>query len=351
MRAALFVALILCALISDGLDAAAGDSFGGRVPKAEKPGLREQAKSLLLRWFRRPDGRFESRWADHELSEADMIFFQTKDTMWQSVFATFGSPGPTHVGLIVKTEDGELGLLQALDPHFKMKPTPRIRRGVRPGEVCWTPDLVNYLREYDGRIFVRPFRGTLPADASRRLTTWARHQVGKPYGLHKLGLPPIGLPIQSLHLGGPAQIEGDSWFCSELVASALVVTRHLSPWHVRPSRTDPEDLFTDRLLNLRSAWEAPLLWSASIPESSKTPPRLEVARPQFVELTIQNPTQHTYRLTLNGEFIADLPPYHEVPIRGIAGRVTLRAKPLRSTAGEQLLTGDVTEDTNWSLSQ
>ncbi len=351
MRAALSLIFALCVLTAAENNSSAGESVGRGSSKSDKPGLREKTKSLLLRWFRRPDGRFESRWAEHELSEGDMVFFQTKDTMWQSVFATFGSPGPTHVGLIVKTEDGELGLLQALDPHFKMKPTPRILRGVRPGEVCWTPDLVNYLREYDGRIFVRPFRGTLPADASRRLTAWAMRQVGKPYGFHKLGLPPIGLPIQSLHLGGPAQVDGDSWFCSELVASALVVTRHLSPWHVRPSRTDPEDLFTDRLLNLRSTWETPHLWSVSISESSTTPPRLEVARPQFVELTIQNPTQHTYRLTLDGEFVADLPPHHEVPIRGTAGRVTLRAKPLRSTAGEQSLTGDVTEDTTWSLSQ
>ena len=351
MRAALFLTLALCVLTSNGGDAVAGESLGGRVPKSEKPSLRDKAKSLLLRWFRRPDGRFETHWAEHELSEGDIVFFQTKDTTWRSVFAAFGSPGPTHVGLIIKKEDGELGLLQALDPHFKMKPTPRLRRGVRAGEVCWTPDLANYLSEYDGRIFVRPFRGTIPADVSCRLTAWAMRQIGKPYGLHKLGLPPIGLPIQSLHLGGPAQVEGDSWFCSELVASALVVTRHLSPWHVRPSRTDPEDLFTDRLLNLHSAWESPLLWSADVPETPDAPNRHDVAKPQFVELTVQNPTRHTYRLTLNGQFVADLPPHHEVPVRGVAGRVTLRAEPLHSMTGAQTLTGEVTEDTTWSLSQ
>ena len=354
MRAALFLTLALCGLASSGGDAPAGEGVGRRSAKSDKPGLRDKVKSLLLRWFRRPDGRWENQWAEHLLSEGDIVFFQTKDTTWQTVFAAFGSPGVTHIGLVVRQDDGELGLLHALDPHFKIKPSLRLRRGVTVGQVCWTPDVVDYLSEYDGRVFIRPYRSVFPANASRRLTEWAKRQVGKPYGVHKLGLPPIGLPVQSwFHLAGPAQVEDDSWFCSELIASALVVTRHLSPWHVRPVRTDPEDLFSDHWINLQPAWEPPLLWSASIPEAPEAQRLHDVAKPQFVELTIKNPTRHTYRLVLNRQFVTDLPPRHEIPVRGVAGQVNLRAEPLRSMTGQQTLSlsGDVTEDTTWSLSQ
>lgn len=352
MRAALSLILTLCVLTAVENNSSAGEAVGRGSSKSDKPRLRDKVKSLLLRWFRRSDGQFETRWAEHELGEGDIVFFQTKDTTWQSVFAAFGSPGTTHIGLVARQEDGELGLLHALDPHFKVKPTPRLRRGVTAGQVCWTPDVVDYLSEYDGRVFIRPYRGPFPANASRRLTEWAKRQIGKPYGIHKLGLPPIGLPVQSwFHLAGPAQVEDDSWFCSELVASALVVTRHLSPWHVRPVRTDPEDLFSDRWINLQPAWEPPLIWSANGSAKLDESSRHDVAKPQFVELTIQNPTRHTYRLTLNGQFVADLPPQHEIPLRGVAGRATLQAESLHSMTGAQTLTGDVTEDATWSLSQ
>ena len=258
MRAFLVFVTLLMISGYGSANTPAGESFGRRPVQEEghkKPG---KVKSFLLRLVRRPDGRPQPQWAEHELSEGDLVYFRTKDETWRSVFAAFGSPGPTHIGMVVRQDDGELGLLHALDPNLKIKSVVQRLRGVKPGQVCWTPNVVEYLDNYDGDVCVRPYRGAFPADASRRLTTWAKRQVGKPYGIHKLLLPPMGLPIQSLHFGGPAQVDGDSWFCSELVASALVVTRHLSPWHVRPVRTDPEDLFTDRLLNLRPHWEPPL---------------------------------------------------------------------------------------------
>lgn len=217
----------------------ADDPFAERFAKqAGSDQGRAGSATFLQRWFRRRDGQWEQHWSVHDVREGDSIFFQCQSRLWQATFATFGSPGPTHVAIVVKMDDGQLGLLQAVDPQLKIKPTLK-HPDYKAGQVCLSPDVTGFLRQYDGRIWVRPLRGSLHQDTSQRLTAWARHQVGKPYGMDKLIGSPLGLPVQVLHLGGPAQVDGHWWFCSELVASGLVVTGHMSPWHVRPSRVDP----------------------------------------------------------------------------------------------------------------
>jgi hypothetical protein len=321
----------------------AGDLSGRRLAKgAGDHQDTADSEAFLQRWFRRRDGRWKPYWSAHEVREGDIIFFQNKSQLWQAAFSTFGSPGPTHVAIVVKMDEGQLGLLQAVDPQLKFKPTLE-HPGYKPGRVCLSPDVAGFLRQYDGRIWVRPLRGTLHPTTSQRLTAWAQHQVGKPYGLDKLIGPPLGLPIQILHLGGPAQVDGRFWFCSELVASGLVVTGHLSPWHVRPCRVDPEDLFSDRLLNLQPAWEPPLLWSTRIPANpnrpqpglaTTNPSRAEtpivlavqqhgVARTELARLTIQNTTNNHYRLTINGQFFGDLRPNQAITATSPAGSVEL----------------------------
>lgn len=245
----------------------AGDGLWRQASKETHRDNSESVReSFLQRWFRRRDGQWEQEFSAYQVGEGDLVFFQTNDPTWQNIFAAGGSPGPTHVGLVVRGETGRLGLLQALDPQFKLKGMLKWP-GATPGRVCWTPDVVGYLEQYPGKVWVRRHRAALPATVSQRLTAWAKRQLGKPYGLAKILHPPLGLPIQTTHLGGPARVEGDSWICSELVASALVVTRHFSHWHVRPSRVDPEDLFSDRLLNLKPAWEPPLRWSSRTDET------------------------------------------------------------------------------------
>ena len=265
-------------------------------------------------------------------------------------------------------DDGELGLLQATDPQLMIKPTLE-HPGYKPGHVCLSPDVTGFLRKYEGRIWVRPLRGPLHPATSQRLTEWARRQVGKPYGLDKLVGPPLGLPIQVLHLFGRAQVEGEWWFCSELTASALVVTGHLSQWHVRPCRVDPEDLFSDRLLKLQPAFEPPLLWSTRVPPNPNRPQpgmatthsgRTETsialtgqhhgtARTELARLTIQNPTNNHYRLTINGQFFGNLLPKQAITATGPAGPVELVARPTSIQEPILILSGRVQADATWTL--
>lgn len=347
----------------------ADDPFEGRLAKpADSDQGAAGSATFLQRWFRRRDGQWEQHWSVHEVREGDIIFFQCQSRLWQTTFATFGSPGPTHVAIVVKMDDGQLGLLQAVDPQLKFKSALK-HPGYKAGQVCLSPDVTGFLRQYDGRIWVRPLRGSLHPATSQRLTAWARHQVGKPYGMDKLIGPPLGLPVQVLHLGGPAQVDGHWWFCSELVASGLVVTGHLSPWHVRPSRVDPEDLFSDRLLKLQPAWEPPLLWSTRIPANLNRPQpglattnsgRAEipivlagqqqgVARAELARLTIQNPTNNHYRLTINGQFFGDLRPNQAITATGPAGSVELVARPSSIHEPILILSSRVQADATWSL--
>lgn len=347
-----------------------GEPSGGRLTKeADSEQGTAGSATFLQRWFRRRDGSWEQQWSEYALREGDIVFFQNKSRLWQATFAAFGSPGPTHVGIVVRMDDGELGLLQAADPQLKLKPASN-HPGYKPGRVCWSPDVIGFLREYDGRICVRQLRSPLHPITSQRLTEWAKRQVCKPYGLDKVIGPPLGLPIQILHLGGKAQVEGEFWFCSELVSSALVVTGHLSQWHVRPSRVDPEDLFTDRLLNLQPAWEPPLLWSTRIPANpnrpqpglaTTNPDRAEtpivlaaqqhgVARTELARLTIQNPTNNHYRLTINGQFFGDLRPNQAITATGPAGAVELVARPASIHDPILILSGRVQADATWTLS-
>lgn len=349
----------------------AGEASGGRLPRAVGGEQSEAAsRSFLQRWFRRRDGRWEPYWSEYQVREGDIVFFQCKDRLWQAAFATFGSPGPTHVAIAVRMDDGQLGLLQAVDPQLKLKPTLE-HPGYKPGRVCWSPDVAGFLRKYEGRIWVRPHRGPLHPVASQRLTAWAKHQVGKPYGLDKVIGPPLGLPIQLLHLGGPARVDGHFWFCSELVASGLVVTGHLSPWHVRPSRVDPEDLFSDRLLHLQPAFEPPLLWSSRIPAIPNRPqPELtainsgraqgpivlgkqhvEASRTEMARLTIRNPTNNHYRLTINGHYFGELRLNSTISATGPAGAVELVARPASIHEPILILSGHVQADATWTLSQ
>jgi len=362
------VSFVVCGLELNHLSA--GDPFNVRNSNEHRTEDGEQVQeSFLLRWFRQRDGRWVDQWSAYEVREGDIVFFQNKSRVWQATFAAFGSPGPTHVGIVIRMDNGELGLLQAADPQLKLKPASN-HPGYKPGRVCWSPDVVGFLREYEGRICVRPLRGPLHPITSQRLTEWAKRQVGKPYGLDKVIGPPLGLPIQVLHLGGPAQVDGHFWFCSELVSSALVVTGHLSQWHVRPSRVDPEDLFSDRLLNLNPAWEPPLLWSTRVPANpnrpqpglaTTNPGRAEtpivlaaqqhrVARAELVRLTIQNPTNNHYRLTINGHYFGELRPNSTTTATGPAGAVELVARPASIHEPILILSGHVQADATWTLS-
>ena len=114
----------------------AGELSGGRLTKnADSEQGTADSASFLQRWFLRRDGRWEPYWSVYDVREGDIVFFQCKSRLWQAAFSTFGSPGPTHVAIVVRMDDGELGLLQATDPQLKVKPTLE-HPGYKPGHVC-----------------------------------------------------------------------------------------------------------------------------------------------------------------------------------------------------------------------
>ncbi len=201
----------------------------------------------------------------YQPSEGDLIFFNSGTLAKQLAFCLTCSGGfsqPTHVGVVVKDRDGELKLLQALDPIFK-GPVHR-REGYEPGRVCMTPNILDHLKQYPGSVWIRAYHDTMTPAQSASLTAWARRQAGKPYAVQKLPLPTLGLPVQTLHLLGPARTEADSWHCSGLATASLIIMGHFDHWDLRPGFTDPEDLFSDMLVDLSPVWKSPVRWTPRV---------------------------------------------------------------------------------------
>ncbi len=196
--------------------------------------------------------------------EGDLVFFNSggpiKQALWAITLSGGGYVLPTHVGIIVKDANGVASLLQAMDPD-PMGTVAR-REGVEPGRVCMTSNVVSYLSHYPGKVWVRPYRRNLCPNHSAALTAWAIRQVGKPYAVEKLAHPTLGLPVQTMHFFGPAHTDASSWHCSGLVSAALVMMAHYGRWDLRPASTDPEDLFSDVILDLSPAWKPPVRWGS-----------------------------------------------------------------------------------------
>jgi len=329
MRASLSLILLLLAM-SSPVPAASP------IEIPDQPQVESRVQGWLVKTVRDPWGQKHSISEPYDFQEGDIVFFQSGSLAWQNLFSFHGSTGPTHVGIAMRNETGEVGLLHALDPSFG-KPV-ETGPGIHPGHVCWTPNMANYLSRYDGRIYIRRYRGAFPEQAGVVLRNWAARQIGKPYGLVKVSLPPTGLPIQVLHLGGSGQVETKSWFCSELVASALVVTGHLNPWHVRPVRTDPEDLYSDRWLALGTYWESPELWmpaSQAVSEGETTAAKVSDRSTHqqyglassWGRLTLKNRTKNMLRIRINGAWMGDVASGAELIASGPGGGLYIQADP------------------------
>ena len=124
------------------------------------------------------------------------------------------------------------------------------------------------------------------------------------------------------------------------------------------------------MLNLQPVFEPPLLWSTRIPTNpnrpqpglaTTNPGRAEtpivlaaqqhgVARTELARLTIQNPTNNHYRLTINGQFFGDLLPNQVITATGPAGSVELVARPTSIHEPILILSGRVQADATWTLS-
>src|SRR5207244_12067150 len=91
-------------------------------------------------------------------------------------------------------------------------------------------------------------------------------QVGKALAwCRAVPLAPFSSPVKGplcRRLTGPPRIEHNRWFCSEMLMIAAVLLGRVDPCIVKPSCTDPRDMFLDRRLDLSCSWEKParLCW-------------------------------------------------------------------------------------------
>jgi hypothetical protein len=176
----------------------------------------------------------------------DILLFRSGGLLKSTLYALGGSAGVTHAAIVVAGPDGCLALLDAPGPVYPVM----------------LSDVASRLQQYPGKVWVRSLRRPLTDEQSRRLTSFACAQVGKPFYLGGFLLPPFGRPVR--RWGAKCLTEKDvnapRWFCSQLVVVAGAVAGLLDAGNVRPRCTDPQDLSTDRLLDLSGCWEKPAPW-------------------------------------------------------------------------------------------
>jgi hypothetical protein len=188
----------------------------------------------------------------------DIMVYTDNNIFWEITHDLAGAFQPHGSGIVVQRPDGSLGILEA-----------------GPNDTLWVRvlDMLPHLREYESRgpVWVRKRKEPLTPEQSARLTEWAVRQEGKRFALIRLGgqLTPLRSrgPIRTYFLGKP---RGDraGYFCSELVAEAVVYAGLIDAETARPSATYPHELFYDwsfnlylnRHFTLAACWEPPARW-------------------------------------------------------------------------------------------
>ena len=194
--------------------------------------------------------------------EGDLIFF-TKDTkIYTILYPLVRSFHPFHSGIIVRRVTGELCVLEDGGEGWRT--------------ATLQPALDRMHHEYENgkaRIWVRKRLTPLTLEQSRALTAFAEGQFGRPFasvgGLAKLAIP--GRPMARSY---PDQ---KTWFCSEIVAQAMVSAGLFPANLVRPQSVTPYDLMRDRRgVYLGEYWSGMFIYS---PTLSPPPPGPFLARP------------------------------------------------------------------------
>jgi hypothetical protein len=194
--------------------------------------------------------------------EGDLIFF-TKDTkIYTLLYPLVRSFHPFHSGIIVRRVTGELAVLED--------------GGEGHRTATLQPALDRMHHEYENgiaRIWVRKRLTPLTLEQSRALTAFAEGQFGREFasvgGLMKLAIP--GRPMARSY---PEQ---KTWFCSEIVAQAMVSGGLFPANRVRPQSVTPYDLMRDRRgVYLGDYWSGMFIYS---PTLSPPPPGPRLARP------------------------------------------------------------------------
>ena len=164
---------------------------------------------------------------------------------------------PTHSGVIVRMQNGELGILESGGGDVYMtRITPLVERFTRPKEAA---------------IWVRKIQTPLTEQESAQLTSFAYQVSGIPYSRRRLlGQGTVFRsrgPIRTFFIATPKGVR-DNYFCSEVVLEALVHAGLVDRQTARPRATYPYDFFYDRSQNLyihmhpplACRWAPPALW-------------------------------------------------------------------------------------------
>ena len=194
--------------------------------------------------------------------EGDLLFF-TKDTkLYTILYPLVRSFHPFHSGIVVRRVTGELAVLEdGGEGHRTATLQPVLYR------------MYNEYQSGKARIWVRKRLTPLTLEQSRALTAFAEGQFGREFasvgGLVKLAIP--GRPMARSY---PDQ---KTWFCSEIVAQAMVSGGLFPADRVRPQSVTPYDLMRDRRgVYLGEYWSGMFIYS---PTLSPPPPGPRLARP------------------------------------------------------------------------
>ncbi|HUR54749.1 MAG TPA: hypothetical protein VMZ71_11500 [Gemmataceae bacterium] len=194
--------------------------------------------------------------------EGDLIFF-TKDTkIYTILYPIVRSFHPFHSGIIVRRVTGELCVLEDGGEGWRT--------------ATLQPVIDRMAHEYEdgkARIWVRKRLNPLTQEQSRALTAFAEAQFGRPFASVG-GLAKLAIPFRPTARSYPDQ---KTWFCSEIVAQAMVSGGLFPANRVRPQSVTPYDLMRDRRgVNLSDYWSGIYIYS---PTLSPPPPGPRLARP------------------------------------------------------------------------
>lgn len=203
-------------------------------------------------WCRESDWHPGSGQAYHP-QEGDLVFFSSVSPFYLCVYTLGRTSHPWHVGMIVRDSCGELCVLESGGPADS---------GVALVPVAHR--LCCYLHKRPHRrIWIRRIRCPLTPDQSRCLSCFAQMQNGKRFASwFRMGM--MGLPNRPLK---PTCCDQGRWFCAELVSEAMRYCGLCPAEWLRPEKTSPRDLFTDKV-DISCGWEPAETWS---PNSAPPP--------------------------------------------------------------------------------
>lgn len=199
--------------------------------------------------------------------QAGDLILETDDRFtwkWGHNLAKTGHPH--HSAIVFRRADGSLATLQA--------------GGFEPAPAkVGTFDLAEHLAteaaksgRKERRVWVRQRKTPLTEEQSAALTRFAEEAAGRRFARGRLFLlmTPYRAkgPVRTAWLGGP-DLDREAYFCSEMVATALVAAGLLDAELARPGAMFSRDLFfgecRNRFVNrgltpLNAEWEPPARW-------------------------------------------------------------------------------------------